>query len=69
MSDRSRDGIRYDFMPRIYNLILVAELHARANVAPYLRKCGNLPIRESLVITSPYARLTVRSHHRHTNVK
>ena len=56
-------------MSRIYNLILVAELHARANVAQYLRKCGNLPIREILVITRPEARSTVRSHHRHTNVK
>ena len=28
----------------------VAELHARASVAPYLRKSGNLSIREILVI-------------------
>ena len=28
-----------------------AELHARESVAPYLRKSGNLPIREILEIT------------------
>ena len=45
--------LHYDFMPRIKvpNLILVAELHALASVASYLRKCGNRPIREILVIT------------------
>ena len=32
-----------------------------ASVAPYLRKCGNLPIRESLVITWPYVRPSVRT--------
>ena len=34
--------------------IFIAELLAReerANVAPYLTKCGNLPIQEILVIT------------------
>ena len=37
--------------------------------APWVRKFGGLPIREILIITSPYARPTVRPHHRHTNVK
>ena len=37
--------------------------------APWIRKFGNLPIREILVITWPYARTTVRPHHRYTNVK
>ena len=43
-----------------YNFFLcilpIAELHARTrrvSVAPYLRKCGNLPIRENLVIKWP----------------
>ena len=40
---------------------------------PHLRKCGNLPIREILVITSPYPRSVrqpaVRPHHRHTKCK
>ena len=31
--------------------MMIAELNARASVAPYLGKCGNLPIREILVIT------------------
>ena len=35
----------------------LAGLHARA----FLRKCGNLPIRENLVITWPYARPTVHT--------
>ena len=47
-----------------------AAFHSRANVAPYLRKCGNhyyiLPIWEILVITWQHAR---RWHHGHTNVK
>ena len=29
--------------------------------APWVRKCGNLPIRENLVITWPYARPSVRT--------
>ena len=38
--------------------------------APWLRKCGNLPIRGNLVNTWPYTeRATVCLHHRHTNVK
>ena len=38
--------------------------------APWVRKCGKLPIQENLVITWPYtAQETVRPHHRHTNVK
>ena len=31
--------------------MVIAELNARASVAPYLGKCSNLPIREILVIT------------------
>ena len=35
---------------------LVAELHARERGAPWVRKFGNLPIRENLVISpSPSA--------------
>ena len=50
------------------SICFIAELHA--NVAPYLRKCGNPPIRKILVITCPYAHPpAVRLHHRHTNVK
>ena len=52
-----------------YNFFLcilpIAELHARTrrvSVAPYLRKCGNLPIRENLVIKWPYARLSSPTH-------
>ena len=42
---------------------------ARVGGAPYLRKCGNLPIRQNLVITRLYTEpATVRPHHRHTNV-
>ena len=39
--------------------------------AQWVRKFGNLPFREVLVITflRPYARPTVRPHHRHSNVK
>ena len=38
--------------------------------APWLRKCGNLPIRGNWVNTWPYTeRATVCLHHRHTNVK
>ena len=41
--------------------------------APQLTKCGNLPIRDNLVILWPYtdrptARPTIRPHHRVTNV-
>ena len=36
------------------SICFIAELHA--SVVPNLRKCGNLPIRENLVITWPYAR-------------
>ena len=32
-------------------ILFLAELHAGASVAPYLRKFSNLPIREILVIT------------------
>ena len=32
------------------------EREGRESVAPYLRKCGNLPIQEILVITWPSAR-------------
>ena len=53
-----------------------SEIRARALIllcysgAPWVRKCGKLPIQEKLVITWPYtARETVRPHHRHTNVK
>ena len=52
-----------------YNFFLcilpIAELQAheaRVSVAPYLRKCGNLPIRENLVIKWPYARLSSPTH-------
>ena len=48
---------------------LIAELHTRASVAPHLRECRNLPIREILVITWPYVQPTVRPHHRYTKVK
>ena len=51
----------------------LAVLHMRASTAPFLRKCGNLPIQEILVITSPYIHPSnqppVCPHHRHTNVK
>ena len=44
--------------PEIYTFqtkyTFIAELHSRANV--YLRKCGNLPIWEILVITWLYDR-------------
>ena len=40
--------LRYSGAPR--------SRRARASVAQYLRKYGDLPIREILVITSPYAR-------------
>jgi len=36
------------------NNCFIAKLHER--VATYLRKCGNLPIREILVITWPYSK-------------
>ena len=38
--------------------------------APWVKKSGELPIRENLVITLPYTdRPTVLPHHRNTNVK
>ena len=48
-----------------------AELYARASIAPYLRKCGNLPIREILVISRDRTPdlPPVRPHDRHTNVE
>ena len=46
--------------PEIYTIqtkyTSIAEFHSRANVARYLRKCGNLPIWEILVITWLYDR-------------
>ena len=52
---------------------IIAELLARAkraqSGAPWVTKCGKLPIRENLVITWPYTdHPPVRPHHRHTNV-
>ena len=60
-----------------WNLWLTCKLAASAphvaSIAPYLRKWGNLPIQEILVITSLYIHPTdqppIRPHHRHTNVK
>ena len=37
-------------------------LRSSTSVAPYLRKCGNLPIREILVIAWPCVRPPVRPH-------
>ena len=39
--------------------------------APWVRKCGKLPIRENLAThdRTPTDRLTVRPHNRHTNAK
>ena len=45
-----------EWINQVFYLILMAELHVRASVAPYLNRCGNLPIREILVIKWPYAR-------------
>ena len=43
----------------IFFALFVAELHARESVAPYLRKSGNLAIREILEITWPSVRPSV----------
>ena len=40
--------------------LFVAELHARESVAPYLRKSGNLAIREILEIMWPSVRPSAR---------
>ena len=40
-----------DYKMMMTMTIMIAELNSRASVAPYLGKCGNLPIREILVIT------------------
>ena len=37
--------------------------------APWVTKCGKLPIRENLTVHPPPALPTVRPHHRHTNTK
>ena len=60
--------------PFLFFLLFTVEFYARHKAlrkggAPLLRKCGNLPIRENLVIKRASERTTVRPHYKHTNVK
>ena len=59
LNKRANEKVR-DRLP-----LILAELRERAKRAQYLRKFGNLSIREMLIITC----LPVRPHHRETNEK
>ena len=53
---------------KLFGRIIISWAPRARSAAPWVRKFGNLPILEILVITWPYARPTVRPHHRYTNV-
>ena len=49
------------FFSQNCTVLIIAELYARASGAPYLGTFGNLSIRENLVITGPYDRLSIQT--------